>query len=263
MKICEVIPTFNYPLGGKAHIYIGGRDLSEFQAKLETDYAISGCALENAYNQGALRSGFLLLRQAPGLLSITLPINIYGADKQETMDHLADLDAACAGVVELDLSDGFFYTCMLEEVGGTTWLSDEWCTADYRFLGIRHKDPVTVSSPAPVHLLNPGTWPQNDCTITVKNFKAKTSVPVVITLTNGEKTVLTWKIDTSGGLYQAGGDLVLDGVRKRNQYNGGNIPTGTMTWTDYPYLSPGKNTVGISGGLTQAEIVVDYTPAYL
>lgn len=254
---------FNYPLGGKAHIYINGRDLSEFRAKLETDYSITGCELDNSYNQGALRSGFLLLRQAPKPLSIVLPINIYGADKRETMEHLADLNGACAGVVELDLSDGFAYTCMLEEVRGTTWLSDAWCTADYCFIGIRHKDPVAVSGPAPVHLHNSGTWPRNDCTITIKNFKVKSSAPVVISLTNGEKTVLTWKINTSGGLYQAGGDLVLDGARKRNQYNGGNIPTGTMTWTDYPYLSPGKNTVGISGGLTKADIVVEYTPAYL
>ena len=254
---------FNYPLGGRAHIYIGGRDLSEFRAKLETDYSITGYALENTYNKGALRSGFTLLRQAPELLSIILPINIFGADKRETTENLAAINAQCAGVVELDLSDGFAYTCMLEEVRGTTWLSDAWCTADYCFMGVRHKDPIAVSAPAPLHLQNGATWPKNDCTITIKNFKAKTSAPVVITLSGEGKTLLTWKIDTSGGLYQAGGDLVLDGVRQRNGYNGGNIPTGTMTWTDYPYLVPGQNTISVSGGTTKADIVVDYTPAYL
>ena len=254
---------FHYPLGGKAHIYINGHDLSEFSAKLETNYTITSRTPENSYNPGALRSGFTLLRQAPGLHAITLPLNIYGKNKRVTTDRLAALDAACAGVVELDLSDGFSYTCMLEEVRGNTWLSDEWCTADYCFLGMRHKAPLAVSGPSPVRLRNPGTWPRCDCTVTVKSFKVKTSAPVVLALYNAEKAVLTWKIDTTGGLYKAGGDLVLDGVQKRNQYNGGNIPTGTMVWTDYPYISPGENTVEISGGLTAAEIVVDFAPAYL
>ena len=55
-----------YPLGGRAHIYINNHDLSEFCAKLATDYSISGYELTNTYHQGPDRSSFALLRQTHG-----------------------------------------------------------------------------------------------------------------------------------------------------------------------------------------------------
>lgn len=252
----------NYPLG-RAHIYIGGRDLSEFQAKLMTDYAISGYTITNAYNQGPDRSSFVLFRQTHGLLSITLPLDFYGDSKAEVMECLSAFNAQCEGVVELNLSDGFSYTCMLEEPGETQWLCDTWCTVDYRFVGIRHKEALTVTEQTPVHIQNSGTWPRNDCIITLKNLIPVTNVPVILTISDGNTVFLTWKIETAGGQYAACSDLVLDGVNKRNLWGGGNVPTGTMTWTDYPYLLPGENVIALSGGCTTAGIVVDYTPAYL
>lgn len=36
-----------------------------------------------------------------------------------------------------------------------------------------------------------------------------------------------------------------------------------MSFTDYPYLRPGQNTIGISGGLTTAQLRVSYAPAYI
>ena len=254
---------FHYPLGGRAHVYINGHDLSEFQAKLERDYAMGGCQVENSLNQGPSRSTLLLLRQNFAPLTIRLPLNFYAKTKACTMAHMAAFNALCQGPVELDLSDGFVYHCVLTEIGETAWLGDTFCAADYTFSGIRHKQTATVESAAPIHLVNDGTFPKSDCVITVKNLQCTASVPVIISLSDGETTFLTWKIDTSGGLYQAGGDLVLDGVHKQNRYNGGNIPTGTMAWTDYPYLKPGTNTLSIGGGLTQANMQVQYAPAYL
>lgn len=254
---------FTYPLGGKAHIFINGHDLSEFQAKLESDYAISGCEIENHLNQGPSRSSVLLLRQNIGTLSIRLPLNFYAESKAETMAHMARLNALCQGTVELNLSDGFSYTCVLAEIGETAWLGDCFCAVDYTFSGIRHGAPVTLEGDAPMRLENAATFPKCDCVITVKNFKLISSTPVVLSISDGETAFLSWKIDTSGGLYHAGGALILDGMEKRNRYRGGNIPTGTMSFTDYPYLKPGKNTISIGGGLTSAELRLDYVPAYV
>ena len=44
-------------------IYIGGHDIQEFGAKLQTDYAIGGGEIENITNRGEGRSSTLLLRQ--------------------------------------------------------------------------------------------------------------------------------------------------------------------------------------------------------
>lgn len=254
---------FHYPLGGKAHVYISGHDLSEFRAKLESGYAISGCSLENHTNQAPGRSGILLLCQNVGPLTIRLPLNFYTGSKRETMAHLARFNALCRGIVEIDLSDGFTYRCTLTEIGETAWLGDSFCAVDYTFSGIRQGDPVMLEGPAPLHLENPATFPKSDCVITIKNFQCRSSAPVILSITNGDRTLLRWSIDTSSGLYQAGGDLVLDGVNKQNHYRGGNIPTGTLAFSDYPYLVPGKNTIGIHGGVTAAQITVAYTPAYL
>ncbi len=254
---------FHYPLGGKAHVYVGGHDLSEFRAKLESGYAISGCSLENHTNQAPSRSSILLLRQNVGPLTLRLPLNFYAGSKRETMAHMARFNAVCQGIVEIDLSDGFTYRCALTETGETAWLGDCFCAVDYTFSGIRQGAPVTLSGPAPLQLENTATFPKTDCVITIQNFRCRTSAPVLLRITDESRTLLRWSIDTSTGLYQAGGDLVLDGRNKQNHYRGGNIPTGTMTFTDYPYLVPGTNTVSVSGGLTGADILLEYTPAYL
>ena len=254
---------FTYPLGGRAHIYIGGHDLSEFHAKLESDYAISGCEIENHLNQGPSRSSLLLLRQNVGALTIRLPLNFYAGSKRETMAHMARFNALCQGTVELDLSDGFSYTCVLTEIGETAWLGDCFCAADYTFSGIRHGQSVTAEGPAPLRLENSATFPKTDCVITVTGFQCTASTPVILTISDGSRTFLTWKLDTGSGKYAASGDLVLDGVNKQNLYRGGNIPTGTLAFTDYPYLKPGQNTIGISGGLTAARLRVSYAPAYV
>lgn len=258
---CETI--FSYPLGGKAHIYINGHDLSEFRAKLESDYAISGCEIENYLNQGPSRSSRLLLRQNIGALTIRLPLNFYAGSKQDTMAHLSAFNALCRGTVEIDLSDGFSYTCCLMEIGQTAWLGDCFCAVDYTFSGIRHKAQVVLDGPAPLGFENGATFPRCDCVITLKRFQCTTAAPVILSLSDGSGTFLTWKIDTSGGLYNGGGDLVLDGIKKQNLYRGGNIPIGTMDYTDFPYLVPGKNTVRVSGGLTMANLRVSFIPAYL
>lgn len=254
---------FSYPLDGKAHVYVSGHDLSEFSAKLERNYAVSGCGLENHWNQGPSRGSILLLGQNFSPLSIRLPLNFYAGSKRETMEGIAAFNALCKGLVTLDLGDGFSYRCILTEIGETAWLGDSFCAVDYNFSGIRCGEAVTLTGPAPLHLHNSATFPKSDCVITLKNFKLKSSVPVTVTISDGSTVFLTWKIDTAEGHYQAGGDLVLDGVRKRNLYNGGNIPTGTLEFFDYPYLKSGTNTISVSGGLSAADIHLNYVPAYL
>lgn len=254
---------FTYPLGGKAHIYISGHDLSEFRAKLESDYTIAGGEIENHISRAPSRSSLLLLKQDVGPLTIRLPLNFYAGSKRETMAHMTRFSALCQGPVELDLSDGFSYTCLLTEIGETAWLGDCFCAVDYTFSGIRHGQPITLEGLAPLRLENDATLQKTDCVITVQGLKCTASAPVVLTISDGSQTFLTWKLDTESGKYAGGGDLVLDGVNKRNLYRNGNIPTGTMSFTDYPYLRPGQNTIGISGGLTTARLRVSYAPAYV
>lgn len=252
---------YNHPAVG-AGVFVNGHALSEFGAKLVTNYPLSGYEIANTYHQGIDRNSFVLFRQTHGLLSITLPLDFYGSSKMDTMEKMTAFASQCEGQVELNLSDGFAYTCMLEEIGATSWANDEICSVDYSFIGIKHKPPIYISGATPLLLYNAATWPRNDCRIIIKNFKITTDTPVVISLSHDGSTYLSWQIDTSSGLY-AGGDLVLDGIDKRNLYNAGNVPSNTMVWTDYPYLMPGKNIITVSGALTTADVELYYIPTYL
>ena len=65
-------------------IYIGGHDIREYGAKLQTDYAVSGYDVTNTVNQGFNPSNVLLLRQSFAPLHISLPLDFYGNDKTVT-----------------------------------------------------------------------------------------------------------------------------------------------------------------------------------
>lgn len=249
-------------------VYINNRDIGDFGAKLQTDYSISGASLENTTNRIPSRSSALLLRQDFGPLTITLPLDILGEDKAQVMDNLAALLAQLTGTYEVNLSDGYAYACTLSEVGETAWACDELCSVDIIMTGYRHKEPVTVQTPtATLRVYNPGTWPLTDCVLTIKNLKASGSGTVNIAITGidiGRRNLLIqWSIDPSSGLYAAGGDLVLDGQQKRNLYNNGAPPSGSLSWTDYPHLVPGWNTITITGAASIDGLQVDFTPTYL
>lgn len=252
---------FSYPLG-RTYVYVNGHDLREYCAKLSTNYHISGYTITNSYHQGPNRSSFLFLQQTYGLLSITLPLEFWATDKEATTACMVAFNGNCDEQVEISLPDGFSYTCILSKMTETEWINDSWCAVDYTFVGLRHKAPVEISQATPMKIYNAATWPRNDCRITIKNFKITTDTPVVISLSHEGSTYLSWQIDTSSGVY-AGGDLVLDGIDKRNLYNAGNVPSNTMVWTDYPYLMPGKNIITVSGALTTADVELYYIPTYL
>lgn len=243
-------------------IYINQHDIREYGAKLQMDYAISGGEIENITNRGAGRSSTLLLRQSREPLEITLPLDIYGKDKRETMDHLTGIMALLTGTCEVDLSDGYAYTCTCKEIGATAWINDEICSVDITLSGFKHGVPMQVSGTAPLRVHNPGTWPKTDCKLTIRALSIQPGIPAVIALSNASGTYLKWTLNASDGSY-TGGDLVLDGQEMRNHYNGGNLRAGTMRWTDYPYLLPGDNTLSVTSGTASVSVVVEFTPAFL
>lgn len=240
-------------------IYINNHSLCEFGAKLQTDYHITGSDITNTTNLGPDRSSILLLRQSRGPLTITLPIDFYGTSKRRVMQNMTALAQQMQGVFEVDLSDGFVYSCMLAEVGETAWSCDELCSVDFVMKGFRYGEAVNVSGKSPLIVHDFGTWPKSDCCITLTRFTA--SAPVTITLRNEAGNKQQWFITPENGIY-TGGSLVLDGIKKRNLYNSGGIPLGTMRWTDYPYIEPGINYLTVAGG-TYSSAAVVFSPAFL
>lgn len=255
-----------YP-NGNAMVTVNGRDLSEFSAKLNSDYEISGPEISADTWQGRNRSTLLLLGQTYGLLRIRLPIDFWGSSKVDTMEKIADFNGTTKGLIELDLHDGFVYKCVLTEIGAPEWVNDELCTTDYELIGTRHKGPVVLSGKTPLAIANPSTVDRTDCRITIEaSFPAANEV-VSIWLTTGSliKTFLSFVINVTGGEYEQNGALVIDGFNKTITYNGNALPT-EIEWQDYPYLAPGSNTIfvlGKGGAGSDLDISVEYIPTYI
>ena len=243
-------------------IYINQHDIREYGAKLQMDYAISGGEIENMTNRGAGRSSTLLLRQSREPLEITLPLDIYGKDKRETMDHLTGIMALLTGTFEVDLSDGYAYTCTCKEIGATAWVNDEICSVDITLSGFKHGEPMRVSGTAPLRVYNPGTWPKTDCKLTIRALSIPAGTLAIIRLFHATELITEWTLTPLIG-YITGGDLVLDGQGMQNLYNGGNLRAGTMRWTDYPYLTPGENVLDIECGTASVAATVEFTPTFL
>lgn len=240
-------------------IYINNHDIREYGAKLQTNYAISGYDVTNATNQGPNRSSVLLLRQSFAPLHITLPLDFYGADKRQTMERLAAFSALLTGKFEVDLGDGYQYTCILDEIGPTAWISDEICSVDVSMSGFRHTDPLTVTGTNQVTVYNPGTWPETWCKITISDIIPQSGVPVTVRVQSADDT-LSYTLSTTGA---TAGTMILDGINMQNKLPGGVSSSGLLQWSEYPRLAPGANTVTVTGPLRDVYITVEFTPTYL
>ena len=256
-----------YP-NGNAMVTVNGRDLSEFSAKLNSDYEISGPEISADTWQGRNRSTLLLLGQTYGLLRIRLPIDFWGSSKTDAMEKIADFNGTTKGLIELDLHDGFVYKCVLTEIGAPEWINDELCTADYEFVGTRTKNPVTVSGKTPLTIINPSTVEKTDCRITIEAAFPASLNFVSIWLTTGNLlngTYLAFTIDVSGGEYENDGVFIIDGFNKTITYNGGALPT-KIDWEDYPYLVPGNNLILVAATRNAGDGLaasVEYVPTFI
>ena len=243
-------------------VYINNHDIREYGTKLQTDYAISGYDVTNATNQGPNRSSVLLLRQSFTPLHITLPLDFYGVDKRQTTERLAAFSALLTGKFEVDLGDGYQYTCILDEIGPTAWVNDEICSVDVSMSGFRHTDPLTVTGTNQVTVYNPGTWPETGCKITISNIVPNIVIgrPIIVKIQRIVGDALLYTLETTAGTT---GTMVLDGIGMQNKLPGKPTATDIMQWLDYPSLAPDENTITVSGPAKDVTVTVEFTPMYL
>ena len=220
-------------------MYINGRDLSHYHGKLIREYVYGGVPLENVYFQGRNRSAYVLQSQVIGLKTLELTIVFTGQDQREAILHKSAFDAAVMGQIELILGDGFRYTCHCDQLGAETRVGEEMMEASYTFSGIRHGDWIKASGKT---IYNPGTLPQSDC---------------ILTVTVGEDASLYPMGSITFHDVEAGEKLVVDGINKRILVDG--VPDAKRaSWTEFPYLIPGKNGIDCRDTPT-----VEFYPCYL
>lgn len=223
--------------------YVNGQPLSNFAAMLQ-EFTVGPVEVASSYWQGVNRTNFALLKQQFGLRPISLSVAVIGDTYRDAAVMLSRLTNALWGAVELYLPDGFYYTCVLAEGGGDPervgpGYGQTLLLKEYSLVGYRHDLLVTTTGPS---VWCASTTPQTDCILSVTVGAAADSY-------------------TLGGAtfpnVTQGEQLVFDGINKRILRNGAPGAAG-VDWINFPYLTPGENTV------TAADLVtVQFYPCYL
>lgn len=240
-------------------VMIAGRELSEFCAKMQSYPEISACAVDTGIFQGVNRSSMQLLHNRRGVRYMDCKIDFFGQDNYERTLHQSEFEALFLGSepVVIDIGDGFWYRAILTEIGDTFTERELITTVEYRFQVTRHRGSQITTQVIP-----------NDAQIFCQSNVARTDCVIRIFYANlgGAKKI---DIQLNGLLWTYApvmtGDIVLDGVNKVFTVAGKNA-TSKIGWSDFPYLTPGENTLklsveGVVVGSKSAEII--YTPTFL
>lgn len=232
----------NFFSGGPT-AYINGTPLESFNAILQ-DFEVGPAEITTDQWNGVNRTNFTLLKQQFGLRPVSITVAVYGETYQDAELSLSRLQLSLWGVADIALPDGFSYFVCLsgsnstpERVGPGT--ADTIITATLSMTGYRHGAMVTATGPA---IQCSSTTPQTDCILSVTVGAAASSYQLggatFPNVTQGET-------------------LTFDGINKRILRNGAPGALG-VTWINFPYLTPGANTVTAADPVT-----VQYYPCYL
>lgn len=223
--------------------YINGTPLSAFFAILQ-DFSVGAVQVTSSQWQGVNRTNFALLKQQFGLRTIEFSAGVFGQSYAEAALMLSKLNLALWGKVDITLPDGFSYFCVLdsltdapERIGPGTGKTG--LIASFSLTGYRHGPMITTTGP---DVYCPSTTPQTDCILSVTVGAAADSYQLggatFPNVTHGES-------------------IVFDGINKRILRNGAPGAAG-VEWINFPYLTPGENTVTAADPVT-----VQFYPCYL
>lgn len=225
--------------------YINGVGAGEYGARLLANYKVGGTPIKRTRQKTPGVQGWLALQTEYGLRTITLPIHVQGKTPLQASLQLSELTAALsAEPVDLHLPNGMQYFASLDSAGDAAELTQDGsllsCT--YKLAGYAHGDLQSVTIPPNGTLRAIGTAPHMACKISCTVGKGAGSYPMA---------GVVWKN------VQAGDKLEIDGLTKcvtRNGYS----DIGRTDLTEWPTLTPGKNTITAQDALT-----VSYYPIWL
>lgn len=239
-------------------VTIAGKELLEFDAKMQSYPEISSCEVDASIFQGTNRSSLQLISNRRGQRTLKCKIDFFGDNFNRTL-HQSEFEALFLGSdpVIIDICDGFWYRAVLSDIGDPSTDHELITTVEYSFVVTRHLgDEITIdiASANDIVFNCESNVAKTDCIISLcAQYSDAKSVDLVI---NGYTFTVTGGFD---------GDLVLNGVDKIFLINGANAAS-RVKWTDFPFLIPGENHVNIYvEGVVPSGLVatIRYTPTFL
>ena len=229
-------------------LLVNGRPVSDFGGAALLEYSIGETPLDNSIFQGVNRTSWNLLKSIYGMRSVTVTVIFTGETLNEAKRQRSKFNLAIYGKSELYIAeDGFYYSVALVSTGAEIIVGIGEKTAqvksEYSFSGIRHDKLEKITIPA-----GGGSFL---CRATMPFTDAKLTVTVGTTAASYSLGGATFSSVTAGDV------LVFDGINGKITKNGNNY-AASVAWTDFPRLTPGKNTLTALDAIT-----VEYFPAYL
>lgn len=225
-------------------IFINDKDIASFGAKaLRDSIKIGGTAITNDYFQGRNRTNYTHLDTTYGLKPVGFTLVYIGKSLHETLEKKSMCEMEMFGGCEIYMPDGFYYRCMLKEIGEHTTKGvdgvEVLIECAYKLRGIQHERLIEVLNGAEFYAR--GTFSQMDCCVEV---------------TVSQDAEHYYLAGADFGAVEVGDVLTFDGIKKRFLKNG--APTTAKEWISFPSVKSGLNQF-IAADVPK----VTYYPCYL
>jgi hypothetical protein len=246
-------------------VTVGGRDLAEFGAKMQSWPEITACDMDTGIFQGAGRNTMHLLQQRRGARRFVCRIDFYGQTPREWTANISAFSALVgAGELEIDIGDGYLYQAILLAEGAPAVTGEIVATVEYQFQAVRHwpaeQLQISVAAASSTTLICHSNYPLTDCRVELPLTSALSNLNGILLIINDKSWAYPQKPT---------GNIVLDGIRKVYTM-GSTIISTTLRWTDFPALRPGKNEISLyeelssgEGGRVDTPVHIRYTPTFL
>lgn len=224
-------------------VYVNDEEIfAKYKAKL-LNYSVGAVSVTNSYLERKNSIIPVKLKESIGTRPITLELEFEGDTCHEALLNISNMTAELLQENDILLPDGFYYFCVLDNVGAPKLEGDTFYSVKFVLVGYRHLGMVRE------------VLTETDSFIALGNLEA----PAIITIENAFGTVVVNNLtvtNISKTVVINGYDKTVmetDGVTESNKFK-------DCSMTKFPSVVPGPNIIDIDGDAT---VTIEYTPIFM
>jgi phage-related protein len=224
-------------------VYLNEEEIfARFKAKL-LDYSVGAVSISDSYLARKNSIIPVKLKESIGTRPITLELEFEGDSCHESLLNISNLTAELLMENDILLPDGFYYYCVLDNVGTPKLEGHTYYTVQFTLVGYRHLSMLKE------------TFTETDGMFVAGNMET----PAIITIEGATGTVTVNGI-TVKDIKQT---VVINGYDKTVMETDGAVESNKFkdcTMIKFPSLVPGYNLIDIDGTAT---VTIEYTPIFM
>lgn len=218
---------------------INGASLDLYRAKL-LDYSIGAVEYSDGYITPAAKLFPVKITPKIGMREITITLDFEGDDARQLSKSISSFTAALMANADIELPDGFHYWSVYDSASAQAHVAPWIDQVTFNLHGLRHEEIVTATFAASGKLTVEGNM----------------NTPAIVKLTprSGASSM-----SFNGITINSSSVVTIDGVYTTVFDANGNNVFGDTDMTEWPKLTPGDNSITISGCTAE----ISYYPIYV